>query len=126
MSSMSGMSKFKRRRSVNCYFGLRAKRFTCWTDANPGRRFDVCRKVSCNFGKPFLYFSLIILMFNNMYCPCLQKNDRCRFWEWFDEEDNPRKQKLIVGLLRRIQKTENEIVAFRARERKLWVFLVVS
>ncbi|CAL9018602.1 unnamed protein product [Prunus brigantina] len=53
MSSMLGMCEFERERSVNGYYGLRAKRFTSWTNANPSRRFDVCEK----------------------------KNDRCRFWE---------------------------------------------
>ncbi|KAL6284038.1 hypothetical protein ACE6H2_014967 [Prunus campanulata] len=51
MSSMSGMPEFERGRSMNCYCRLRAKRFTSWTDANPGRRFNICGK----------------------------KNDRCRF-----------------------------------------------
>lgn len=45
MSSMSGSSQSEREMTVNCDYGLRAKRFTSWTEANPGRRFDTCTKV---------------------------------------------------------------------------------
>ncbi|KAM6548758.1 hypothetical protein CsatB_010401 [Cannabis sativa] len=56
---------------------------TSWTDANPGRRFGMCRRYRLVGG--------------------------CYFWEWIDPPMCERASEVVPGLLRKIRRLEGEI-----------------
>ncbi|CAL2257088.1 unnamed protein product [Prunus armeniaca] len=73
------------RHSAHCHCGKMVVMVTSWTDANPGRRFQVCPKSKKG------------------------KGHRGRqFWEWYDLEMCPRSKVVIRGLLMKIHKLEEE------------------
>ncbi|KAH7866931.1 hypothetical protein Vadar_026860 [Vaccinium darrowii] len=67
-----------------------------WTTANPGRRFISGPK------------------------------NECDDFGWFDPPMCNRSTQIIPGLLRKINRLEGNLMACKARERKLWTAVVVS
>ncbi|KAI5330075.1 hypothetical protein L3X38_029472 [Prunus dulcis] len=67
-----------------CDYGGAIKRWTSWTDSNPGRRFEACENNWKNRGKG-------------------------HYWEWVDEEICPQGKEVLPGLLRRMRGMEQEL-----------------
>ncbi|WOH13735.1 hypothetical protein DCAR_0933246 [Daucus carota subsp. sativus] len=83
-----------------CYCGLPRVLKTSWIDNNPGRRFWSCR----------------------MYL----KNERsgCGYYLWHDPPIGGRYQNIIPGLLRKIDKLEDEIKALKKKQKMTICILV--
>nr|XP_017217508.1 PREDICTED: uncharacterized protein LOC108195086 [Daucus carota subsp. sativus] len=84
-----------------CYCGLPRVLKTSWIDNNPGRRFWSCR----------------------MYL----KNERsgCGYYLWHDPPIGGRYQNIIPGLLRKIDKLEDEIKALKKKQKMtMWLMVV--
>ncbi|OIS98692.1 hypothetical protein A4A49_16977 [Nicotiana attenuata] len=89
MSQGSSSSLYGSRRKCCC--GVAASQFTAWTPNNAGRRFNKCS---------------------------MPKGQKCKFWEWVDDELPIRVTTLISNL-----KNENEALR---RERNLLLMKVVE
>ncbi|WOH15035.1 hypothetical protein DCAR_0934568 [Daucus carota subsp. sativus] len=77
-----------------CLCGLSPVLRTSWTDANPGRRFWGCSQRGCNFHL------------------------------WHDPAVGDRAKNIIPGLLKRIQRLEDEIKRCRKKEKMLQSMLI--
>ncbi|XP_074378300.1 uncharacterized protein LOC141719829 [Apium graveolens] len=93
---------------LHCWCGRAVVLRTSWTDANPGRRFWGC----------FRYME--------------QRSNACNFHLWFDPPMCQRSRMIIPGLLRRIEKLEEEaeklevVVAGMKTKRGRNVFIYVT
>ncbi|XP_031129330.1 uncharacterized protein LOC116031041 [Ipomoea triloba] len=90
----------------NCHCGQRLKLQTSWTNDNPGRRYWECR--SENGGQI------------------------CGFVRWYDPPMCARLKRIILGLLRRINRNEEDIARLKMRLQagqrsngRHWIVIVV-
>ncbi|CAA0839873.1 zinc knuckle (CCHC-type) family protein [Striga hermonthica] len=74
--------------SVDCYCGRRAVIRTSWTNENPGRRFHACLKK--------------------------EEGGGCVFFDWYDPPMCRRAKSLILGLLKKMNASEEEILKLKA------------
>ena len=109
---------------VVCGCGLKAKLTTCWRDDNPGRRFYGCPRWPVSF----CYFVGYFVEDNcensfNFWCCTnvivLQRPDRYKYFEWFDEPICVRGRSIIPGLLSKMNRMEETIEKKRRREKIL-------
>lgn len=98
-----------------CHCGKQLNLKTAWTNDNPGRRYWECgpKKVSSVyclifFKKNYAWTSLISFVQGMNVVGC-------GFIRWFDPPMCARAMKIIPGLLRRINKNEEEIVALKSK-----------
>ncbi|CAA0829044.1 Unknown protein [Striga hermonthica] len=84
--------------TTNCQ--KRAVMKTSWTDHNPGRRYAACEKSRGNGG--------------------------CNYFSWIDPPMCPRSRQIIPGLLKRVNRLENELATRKSREKWLWGMMVLS
>nr|XP_027093790.1 uncharacterized protein LOC113714196 [Coffea arabica] len=82
-----------------CNCGLRTKMSTCWCGENPGRRF--------------------------LGCSLWPRPERYSYFEWVDEPICPRGRVLIPGLLKKINKMEEQVERTRKREKILITIIVL-
>ncbi|KAL8053324.1 hypothetical protein ABFX02_05G063400 [Erythranthe guttata] len=82
---------------ATCFCSRRPVMKTSWTDLNPGRRYTNCDK----FRKP----------------------GGCNYFVWTDPPMCERSRQIIPGLLRRINKQEEEM---KKKQRFLWMTLICS
>ncbi|GER54804.1 GRF zinc finger containing protein [Striga asiatica] len=83
-----------------CTCEKRAVMKTSWTDHNPGRRYAVCEKPRAFGG--------------------------CNYFSWIDPPMCPRSRQIIPGLLRRVNRLEDELATKKSREKWLWGMMVLS
>ncbi|WOH01022.1 hypothetical protein DCAR_0520400 [Daucus carota subsp. sativus] len=83
-----------------CSCGFSPVLRTSWTDANPGRRFWGCSQYVRN------------------------RSRDCNFHMWHDPAVGDRAKNIIPGLLRRIQRLEDEIMRRRNKEKMLFIWLI--
>ncbi|CAL9029691.1 unnamed protein product, partial [Prunus brigantina] len=100
--------------SRRCYCGNVVKTHTSWTVSHPGRRFQVCARVSLflvrftlNLVFPWIPIVMLRLFVTESLFPFMQRNG-CTFWEWADPEMCDRSKHIIPGLLRKINRLEEE------------------
>ncbi|KAI5347954.1 hypothetical protein L3X38_000841 [Prunus dulcis] len=79
-----------------CYCGNVVKTHTSWTVSHPGRRFQVCAR-----------------------------RNGCTFWEWADPEMCDRSKHIIPGLLRKINRLEEEKNAGKGKMKNPWFWVSV-
>ncbi|XP_012852405.1 PREDICTED: uncharacterized protein LOC105972015 [Erythranthe guttata] len=72
--------------------GLELPLVTSWSTKNPGRRLQACP----NYGT----------------------NEKCDVFRWWDPEMCDRSKRIISGLLRKINKLENEVAMYKENEEK--------
>ncbi|CAL9029500.1 unnamed protein product [Prunus brigantina] len=109
-----------------CYCGNISKTHTSWTVSHPGRRFQVCARVSLFLSKFDLTFGIFVdsncdaahLCFKTLF-PFMQTNG-CTFWEWADPEMCDRSKHIIPGLLRKINLLEQERNAGKGKMKNPW------
>ncbi|CAL8992091.1 unnamed protein product [Prunus brigantina] len=82
--------------SRRCYCGNVVKTHTSWTVSHPGRRFQVCAR-----------------------------RNGCTFWEWADPEMCDRSKHIIPGLLRKINRLEEERNAGKGKMKNPWFWVSV-
>ncbi|WOG86538.1 hypothetical protein DCAR_0205749 [Daucus carota subsp. sativus] len=85
-----------------CSCGMDPVLRTSWTDANPGRRFWGCSQYVRN------------------------RSRGCNFHMWHDPAVGDRARNIIPGLLRRIQRLEDEIKRRRDKEKLLLISLSIA
>ncbi|KAG8369541.1 hypothetical protein BUALT_Bualt14G0024200 [Buddleja alternifolia] len=83
-----------------CVCGKNTTRKTSWTDLNLGRRYVVCKK--------------------------FKQVDGCAYFMWLDPPMCTRARQIIPGLLRRVNRFEEDLKKKSKRERLFWVALLVS
>nr|CAD1838560.1 unnamed protein product [Ananas comosus var. bracteatus] len=81
----------------SCFCGESAQIKTSWTDSSSGRRFLGCK----NYGVV----------------------GACGFFQWFDPLVGDRAKIIIIGLLRKSSKMEDELKQVKKRRIYLWFFL---
>ncbi|KAI5338440.1 hypothetical protein L3X38_017711 [Prunus dulcis] len=79
-----------------CYCGNVVKTHTSWTVSHPGRRFQVCAR-----------------------------RNGCTFWEWADPEMCDRSKHIIPGLLRKINRLEEEQNVGKGKMKNPWFWVSV-
>ncbi|KAK2355375.1 pentatricopeptide repeat-containing protein [Trifolium repens] len=80
---------------IECVCGLVSPLMTAWTNENPGRRFHGC----------------------GMYK--LQGKKECNYFEWVDDEMNPRAKEVILSLLQKINDEKKKTYESEKREDEL-------
>ncbi|CAB4316303.1 unnamed protein product [Prunus armeniaca] len=80
-----------------CFCGGFVRLETSWTKDNPGRRlWTCCRKRGCGY------------------------------FDWFDPQMSAWSKMIIPGLLKRIDKANDELKSLRRREKLLWFLIVIG
>ncbi|KAL6286841.1 hypothetical protein ACE6H2_011231 [Prunus campanulata] len=80
-----------------CFCGGFARLETSWTKDNPRRRFWTC---------------------------C--RNKGCGYFKWLDPQMCARSKMIIPGLLKSIDKADDELHRSHRREKILWFFIVIG
>ena len=114
-----------------CYCGNVVKTHTSWTVSHPGRRFQVCARVSLFMCKFELTFGNCLYSKSDVGCLCLKtlipflQRNGCTFWEWADLEMCDRSKHIIPGLLRKINRLEEDQNAGKGKMKNPWFWVSV-